>query len=165
VASSVLIWLKMWSELKDKMPEDLEEEDPVTVIEILILSSLECGVSQADLRSQLNKHRKKNLSQSVLSKLMDRLRREGWIDLARPTRDARERPMKTSRAGRKWMAKVEVDFDRALREALPVQKAHKRKPREEASDPRPVTLSFFGESDSKPQDDSVPNPGRGAVQR
>lgn len=131
------------------MPKGLVEEDPTTVLEILIFCSLECGVSQAGLKSQLKEQRKKDLSQPSLSKLLDRIRRAGWIKSARPTKDARERPIKISRAGQKWIAVVQEDFDQILAEAFSTPRARRGKAQENKSAPKSVTLSFFSQEEEQ----------------
>jgi hypothetical protein len=124
----------MWRALKAEIPKTLDAEDPSTILEILDICNLEAGISQALLKKQLKEQLKKDYSQPYLSKLMDHLRRERWIQYARPSRDARQRPLKTSKTGLRWIEMVREDFDGILERSLPPTKKRSRKSKNMATE-------------------------------
>jgi hypothetical protein len=154
VEDGISIWIKMCTALQARMPDNLTGEDPTIVVEILTVSDIPCGVSQAALRKQFGIH----LSQSALSKLMERLIRDGWVDFARPVRDARHRPMKTSRAGRKWIAALQKDFNAILAESFPPPKRPNRKAKGNEASSKWKNRSIFDSPGEQPEATTVSDP-------
>lgn len=103
------LFCRMWSTWQTHIPKPLAGENPQVLSRLLRVADIEGGTSQKEIQRELSLH------QSRVSKLVDKLLDQKWVQIVpQPDGDRRIRLVRVTPKARNAMRLVEAELSSAL---------------------------------------------------